>query len=224
MNNIIRQTGIASLTIQVLSIIVDTVVLVEPTDAKNKDLKSLLKIEYIVNLIEGTFYVWMLTNFGKIKNITKFRYYDWILTTPTMLFTYMMYILIVQKEENREEHNLANLVSKEKYTIVTVLLLNWLMLYCGYLSETKQMGVKLSVFLGFIPFTIMFYIIYQKYARHTTIGKSTFVYFVCVWALYGVAALCAYKLKNVLYNILDLFAKNFFALFLAIVLWRRNRA
>jgi bacteriorhodopsin len=199
-------------------------VLVEPTDAKNKDLKSLLKIEYIVNLIEGTFYVWMLTNFGKIKNITKFRYYDWILTTPTMLFTYMMYILIVQKEENREEHNLANLVSKEKYTIVTVLLLNWLMLYCGYLSETKQMGVKLSVFLGFIPFTIMFYIIYQKYARHTTIGKSTFVYFVCVWALYGVAALCAYKLKNVLYNILDLFAKNFFALFLAIVLWRRNRA
>jgi bacteriorhodopsin len=61
----------------------------------------------------------------------------------------------------------------------------------------------------------MFYVIYTKYAQFTSHGTSTFVYFVIVWGLYGVAALMSYKVKNVMYNILDLFAKNFFGLFLA---------
>ena len=35
-----------------------------------------------------------------------------------------------------------------------------------------------------------------------------------VWSLYGVAALLGDKLKNISYNILDIFAKNFYGLFL----------
>ena len=80
------------------------------------------------------------------------------------------------------------------------------------------MNVKLSTFLGFIPFTIMFYIIYEKYSKYTTIGITTFYYFAFIWSLYGVAALMSYEVKNIMYNILDLFSKNFFGLFLAYVL------
>lgn len=36
--------------------------------------------------------------------------------------------------------------------------------------------------------------------------------------MYGVAALMSYKIKNIMYNILDLFAKNFFGLYLGFVI------
>ena len=65
----------------------------------------------------------------------------------------------------------------------------------------------------------MFYIIYDKFAKYTELGTTLFWYFLVVWSLYGVAACLSYKIKNISYNILDLFAKNFFGLFLAYVLY-----
>jgi len=41
----------------------------------------------------------------------------------------------------------------------------------------------LATFLGFIPFTLMFYLIYDNYAKYTELGKVAFVYFVVVWSL-----------------------------------------
>lgn len=218
MNDIIYTTGLASFIIQIITTIIDTYALVIPTPPSLDDIKGLLWIEYGVNLIEGIFYFWMISNFAVIKNITKFRYYDWVITTPTMLFTYSMYILIAKKIEDKEEHTLFQAVNDEKYTLLIIILLNWLMLFFGYMGELGKMSAKLSTFLGFIPFIMMFYIIYEKYAKYTEIGKVTFIYFVFVWALYGVAALMNYEVKNIMYNILDLFAKNFFALFLAYIL------
>jgi len=218
MNELIYTTGVASFIIQILTTIIDTYALSIPIPPSLNDIKGLLWIEYIVNFIEGGFYLWMISNFSKIKNITKFRYYDWIISTPLMLFTYSMYLLIVKKIEEKKEHTLFDSVNYEKYTLLTIILLNWLMLFFGYMGELGKLSFQLSTFLGFIPFTIMFYIIYENYAKHTELGINTFIYFVFVWSLYGVAALMNYEVKNIMYNILDLFAKNFFALFLAYVL------
>jgi hypothetical protein len=201
--------------VQIVAMIIDTYVLITPTNPKNNDIKGLLVVENVVNIVEFTFYVWMVYNFSRIKNITKFRYYDWAITTPTMLFTYMMYTNILKKKENNEPQPLMTLVLEEKYTIALVFVLNWMMLLFGFLGETGKLPTNLSTALGFIPFIAMFYIIYTKYAQFTKIGSSTFVYFVSIWAIYGIAALMSYNVKNVMYNILDLFSKNFFALFLA---------
>ena len=214
-NNIIHVTGVASLAIQVITSIIDTYILAIHTHPKNKDIKSLLFVENCVNYIEMFFYIWMVYSFSTIKNITRYRYYDWSITTPTMLFSYSMYLLIRQKEERNEPHDLWTLVNAEKYVLAVIFVLNWLMLYFGYQGEMGKMKTTVSTALGFIPFILMFYIIYEKYAKHTTLGSITFVFFVGVWAMYGVAALMSYKVKNVMYNILDLFAKNFFGLFLA---------
>ena len=218
MNELIYTTGFASFIIQILTTIIDSYALLIPTPPSLNDIKGLLWIEYNINFIEGTFYVWMISNFSKIKNITITRYYDWVITTPTMLFTYSMYVLITKKIEENQKHNLLESIYNEKYTLITIILLNWLMLYFGYIGELGKMSVKLSTFLGFIPFTIMFYIIYEKYSKYTSLGINTFIYFVFIWGLYGIAALMSYEVKNIMYNILDLFAKNFFALFLAYVL------
>jgi len=218
MNDLIYTTGVASFIIQIVTTIVDTYALNIQTPPSLDDIKGLLWIEYIVNFIEGFFYLWMINNFSTVKNITKFRYYDWVISTPIMLFTYSMYVLIIKKIEENEKHNLLELIYNEKYTLINIILLNWLMLYFGYIGELGKMSINLSTFFGFIPFTIMFYIIYENYAKYTSLGINTFIYFVSVWSLYGVAALMNYEVKNIMYNILDLFAKNFFALFLAYIL------
>jgi hypothetical protein len=92
------------------------------------------------------------------------------------------------------------------------------MLFFGYLAEIDKMDAVISAILGFIPFIIMFYLIYDTYAKYTSIGRATFLYFSGIWSLYGFASVLEYKYKNAIYNILDLFAKNFFGIFLAIML------
>lgn len=213
--HVIHSTGYISLLIQFVTFFIGSYALLVETTPPKKDLQDLLGFETAVNLVEFCFYVWMVYHFKRIDNITKYRYYDWFLTTPVMLFTFSMYLLILSKQEKEEEHDLLSLALDEKYVLAAIVLLNACMLSFGYLSEIGVMGTYSSTFLGFIPFTLMFYLIYENYAKHTEIGKAAFVYFVVVWALYGVAALMAYKIKNTFYNVLDVFSKNFFGLFLA---------
>jgi bacteriorhodopsin len=98
------------------------------------------------------------------------------------------------------------------------------MLLFGYLGETGVLSIGLSTVLGFIPFFIMFYIIYQTFVIYIPEAKNIFLYFVCVWGLYGIAALMPYNIKNASYNILDLFAKNFFGLFLAYTIYTKLKS
>ena len=40
-----------------------------------------------------------------------------------------------------------------------------------------------------------------------------------IWSIYGIAALFNFKIKNAFYNILDIFSKNFYGLFLAYLVY-----
>jgi hypothetical protein len=54
----------------------------------NEILKDLLIVEFAVQIIEFAFYIWLIYYFNKVsKNITPFRYLDWMITTPLMLIT-----------------------------------------------------------------------------------------------------------------------------------------
>jgi hypothetical protein len=92
------------------------------------------------------------------------------------------------------------------------------MLFFGYLAEIGILRPLTSAILGFIPFCMFFYLIYETYAKYTSIGRITFYYFITIWSLYGFSSILKYKYKNIAYNILDLFSKNFFGIFLASVL------
>jgi hypothetical protein len=92
------------------------------------------------------------------------------------------------------------------------------MLILGYLGEVKIISTVFGVLLGFIPFLFYYYIIYYKYAVQSETGMKLFWYFFFFWSIYGIVALLPYNLKNAIYNILDLFAKNFFGLFLAYII------
>ena len=91
-----------------------------------------------------------------------------------------------------------------------------------FLGELKIINIITSTILGFIPFLIYYYIIYVNYARQTKAGTQIFWYFCSFWSLYGVAAFFPYYIKNTFYNILDLFAKNFFGIFLTYIIITKN--
>lgn len=183
-------------------------------------LKQMMSLEIVVQTIEGLFYIYWLYNFKTIVNITPIRYFDWVITTPTMLINLICYLIFLEyKEKNMSEQlTLSTLLDKEYYTMVTVLLLNLAMLFFGYLGETSILPTMLAVSLGFVPFLIYYYIIYKKYALLSVDGLHVYFYFFIFWSLYGVAAILPYNLKNIGYNILDLFSKNFFGLFLTYLL------
>jgi hypothetical protein len=208
------QTLNISISIQIITGIIELLTLFINVKPDLIFLKDLLVIEFIVQMIELLFYIWLFTNLHNISNITSKRYADWIITTPTMLFTLIMY-LIYMKSSDRTNIKLSDEINKNKSNIFLILFLNLLMLIFGYLGETEQLNKFYSVTFGFFPFALYFWLIYDNYAKYSDFGKKLFYYFLGVWTLYGVVAYFPYYLRNSFYNILDLFAKNFFGLYLA---------
>jgi hypothetical protein len=217
-------TLLLSIYIQVITFIIGFFVSLQKIPSNYILIKELLYLELFVQIIEGVFYIWLAYNFKNIINITPKRYFDWIITTPTMLVTLISYLLFLQAKVTHQTHNLT-LVSifKNNYqTLIPILCLNWLMLLFGYLGEIKVLSLFYSVILGFIPFLVYYYMIYKNFVLDNSTGFNIFIYFFFFWSLYGFAALFPYYTKNVLYNILDLFAKNFFGIFLVYVIYTNN--
>jgi hypothetical protein len=212
---------ILSITIQVITGIIEFISLFIKVPSNYAFLKQMLLLEVIVQFIEGSFYVYWLNNFNSILNITPNRYLDWAFTTPTMLVTLIFYLIFLKYKDAKisDKLNFFDLFNQEFYTIIIIWLLNWLMLLFGYLGEINLIPVLLGVSLGFIPFLMYYYIIYKKYALLSDEGIKIFSYFFLVWSFYGVVAYFPYKIKNICYNILDLFSKNFFGIFLSYLIF-----
>jgi hypothetical protein len=123
------------------------------------------------------------------------------------------------REGAAHSDTIANIMYDNASLFTAILGLNTLMLAFGYLAELGRIPYKLAAILGFVPFVAYFYLIYDAFAKYTDFGRQIFWVFSGIWALYGVASVMSYRVKNVMYNILDLFAKNFFGIFIAGLLY-----
>ena len=128
-------SGIISLSVQLIVALIDfwglTIVTEEQTI-----FKDLLKVELGVQIVEFIFYVWMIFNFKNITNITPYRYFDWFLTTPTMLITLCIYLIYLRNEETNIEtkDSLIKIVYDNLNTLIPIIFLNFVMLTSGYLE------------------------------------------------------------------------------------------
>lgn len=216
MQLLLKYTVYLSLFVQIVTGILDALALQWKVPPRVAILRQALILELIVQIVEGMFYIWLVFAIHRAAtDVTPKRYYDWFLTTPTMLFTLMVYLQYLRHPDKKQ--TLGKFVRKYKPIIAQVVFLNALMLLFGYLGEIGVLPKLWSVVLGFIPFIMYYRIIYQTFVQDK--GEPFFWYFVVVWSLYGFAALFPYHPKNMAYNILDLFAKNFFGLFLAYQLY-----
>ena len=207
-----------SIIIQVITGIINLWGLHLNVDDNKKIFKDLLNVELFIQNIELVFYIWMANNLNIIQNITPYRYLDWIITTPTMLITLMAFL---DKDKNS---NLYNYIQKNKYFIIKIIVLNLIMLLFGLAGELKYLDYDSAIILGFLPFIYYFKLIHDKYIIEKTSSENlnTYWFYFIIWSLYGIAAFLSYEYKNSSYNILDLFSKNFFSIFLVYLLWKNQ--
>jgi hypothetical protein len=217
-------TLIISIIVQVITGAVEVSAFFIKVPTSFSIIRQLLTVELVVQFLEGLFYVWLAYNFSRVLNVTPKRYIDWFFTTPSMLITLMIYLIYLNKraEDETSELDFFTLVRENASVFIPVVLLNWLMLFFGYLGEMRIIPVLLGVFLGFIPFLLYYYMIYVNFVTENTSGYLLFWYFFFFWSLYGFAAVLPYYIKNAFYNILDLFAKNFFGIFLSYLIFSGN--
>jgi len=214
----IYSTAYVSLIVQLLVGVIDFYGLTINVPQDKNLFRDLLKLELGVQVVEMIFYVWLIINFAIIKNITPNRYYDWILTTPTMLITLMAFL------DQNYYAGILDFLKKNSADILKVILANMLMLLFGLAGELGFIQYQLAIVLGFIPFIYYYRKIYTKYIKDQKDvpieRKGLYWFFFLIWSLYGIAAFFPYALKNSAYNILDLFAKNFMGIFLVYFIWK----
>jgi bacteriorhodopsin len=212
-------SGFISLFIQFVTGIIDVIGLYIKVPQNMFIFRDILKIELGVQFVEFIFYVWMVTNFTKIKNITPYRYFDWFITTPIMLISLLAYL------DSKSYTNIIDFIKENTSFIGEIILLNMIMLVFGLLGELKYIHYYTAILLGFIPFAYYYKRIYdEKIQSNTSTNisqhhKYVYWFFFGIWTLYGIAALLPYHWKNISYNTLDLFAKNGFGIFLVYLLW-----
>lgn len=215
-----------SIVVQVITGIIELLTLFIKTTPGMALIKQLMGLEVAVQTVEGAFYVWLYNNIDRVKNITPKRYADWAITTPTMLITLVAYIIYLNadKGDGKGDDSLSLLQILRDYAvpIAQIVGLNWLMLLFGYLGEVGVIPLVAGVALGFVPFIAYFYIIYERFIQNDATSASVnstsmkiYAYFLVFWSLYGIVAVLPYALKNTMYNVLDLFSKNFFGIFLS---------
>jgi bacteriorhodopsin len=217
----IYTSGVVSLVVQLVVGIIDYLAINIDISQKDEILKDLLKLEVFVQGIELIFYVWLIYYFSKVsRNITPVRYLDWAITTPLMLITLSAFL----NHDGQTPSRLSDFISNHTGSIVKIVLLNGAMLLFGLIGELGYLNHYISTALGFIPFALNF-----KYIKETFLPtdednfkNAVFYWFVFFWSLYGVFAVMSYTVKNTGYNILDIFAKNFFGLFLAYIVWTKS--
>jgi len=218
----ILTSGIVSLCVQFVIGIIDYIAINIEISKKDELLKDLLRVELFVQVIEFIFYVWLIYYFSKVsQNITPVRYLDWAITTPLMLITLCGFL---NHDENKPTR-LVDFLSNYKGSLITIVFLNAAMLLFGLIGEFGFLNPYISTALGFIPFTLNFKYIKDTFlpSNKDNFKNAVFYWFVFFWALYGVFALMNYTIKNTGYNILDIFAKNFFGLFLAYIVWSKSK-
>ena len=87
-----------SLFVQIITTLVSLDGLFIKIPAKDSVLQEILAIEAFVQFIEGFFYVWVILALKDMKLMTPRRYIDWMITTPIMLLTtiiFMKYISFI---------------------------------------------------------------------------------------------------------------------------------
>ena len=203
--SLLKNTAFFSLAVQFFTGVVDLYVILMPVASELLLLKQLLIMEFLVQFIEGIFYIWLAFNISTAVNITRKRYYDWSVTTPVMLITLSSYLIYLKIKETGSSAipDFFDVLDANYATFFKIVVLNALMLIFGYLGEINVLPTSTSVMAGFLPFLAMFYIIYESYAKYTYSGMLLFTYFFIAWSLYGVSALFNYQCKNLYYNILD---------------------
>jgi bacteriorhodopsin len=220
---LVKQTTYASIGIQVITGLLGIYGLSLPVAPGDTILQTVLQLELVVQAIELAFYTFFISNFS-LTGFAASRYFDWVLSTPLMLFTMAIYFTYEHMKLSSKELTIVEFIKENQWSLAEIIGFNFLMLLFGYLGEIGVIDRLTAFTLGTACFARSFYILYTNFAQTTPVGKTLFEVLFVVWALYGAAFLAPTVQKNIGYNILDIIAKNFFGVFLVVKLLQASQA
>ncbi len=212
----VEKTTNISMYIQFISLIASSIGITYKLPKEHQIINRLLIMETTIQLIEFSFYIAFLQNMSKtVTDMAKTRYYDWVITTPTMHLTTIIYLDYLYRIENKiDTITFTEFIKKNIQNIKLIFFANFFMLLSGYLYEIGKINKKQATVIGYIFFIIVFGTIYNEYAKKTNFGKKIFYVLFVIWSAYGIGFIFDDNAKNNIFNILDLFAKNFFGIYL----------
>lgn len=205
----VRLSVVGSLIVQSLTAVLNIWGLTLKIRPKALIFRTLLVIEFVVQLIEVIAYVFLARLLFKksTKRIMTIRYIDWTITTPTMLITLMAFLSGAQ--------TLSAFWEEHKRSVMIIIILDWVMIGCGYVNE--QGGGREWITGGFVALFIMFGLIgriFSKQIKEDCEKRFIYAWFLVLWTLYGVFAFLGFNTRNTGYNIIDVFSKNVTGVFL----------
>lgn len=214
--SLVYKTIYISLLIQIITTIITLRGVKYKLKPEDQVLKETLNLENIVQIIEALMYFWIALSVSDLENITNRRYLDWFITTPIMLLSTSVFMKYnsEKNKNNNKKITLKQFMKDNFYTIMKIVVLNFLMLLFGYLGEKKIINKNFSILIGFIFFFGTFKIIHDNYVDKNITNRNLFYGIFFIWSLYGIAALLNDTAKNISYNFLDIISKNFYGLFL----------
>ena len=185
----------------VLLITTGTITFIEALRTKIPSVRHILNLETCISIIAAFFYSQFVLMLDKpsidYPTVNKMRYTDWFITTPLMLLALCLVLA----------NNNGSNVRLPIYAIV--LLSNFAMLWIGYKGERGDLDKRTACILGFIPFVLMFGVIWYFFVRNTksTFNVVIFALYLFIWSIYGFIYLANEETKNIVFNTLDAIAK-----------------
>lgn len=224
-STVVLNSTYTSVIVQFITGVIGAIGLFIPLAPEHQILKAVLLKETIVQIIEFCAYVFIIIRFN-LETMAATRYFDWVFTTPVMLFTTMIYFKYSEMQEKKEDTTKLTTSGfiKENYKIILLILIaNMGMLVAGYLGEIQVLDKYVACIIGFLFFAVSFGILYREYARESKVGKMLYTFLLLIWSLYGIAFLMRADFKNITINGLDILAKNFFGVFLFVIIYMKNK-
>jgi len=216
----------ASIAIQVAVLVANIYALQLVVSPGDIILKEILLLEMIVQVIELGFYGWYRKELASsLFDVSTYRYYDWVLTTPVMLLTTMAFYVYLDYSKNasgkRTPPRFTDFIAEKWGHIKYILASNFAMLLFGFLNQMGWLSIVWSSILGFGALGGTFYGIYKYYVQHVK-QPGLFIFTFLFWSLYGFAAMFSNHAKNLMFNGLDLITKNFYGVFLTWYLYTKK--
>ena len=179
---------------------------IEALRVENPIIRHLFNLETSISLVGGYFYAIFISKIYEYEKedkpidwdtITLTRYIDWTITTPLMLLVLCIFLSM----ESKTVIHLS--------TFVLIMIFNYLMLYIGYLGETKVLDRFTACIGGFISFFITFYLIFSNFVIIKKGIKKYWLllFYLFTWMMYGLVYLLEENNKNIAFNILDCISK-----------------
>lgn len=195
----------------ILLLTTGTITFIEAIRTKDPFIRHIFNLETCVSIVAGYFYSLFIAKIDETdrqgisidwKQMILNRYIDWAITTPLMLLVLSVFI----------SHQTKTVIYFP--TMIAIVVLDWLMLWIGYLGEIGALSRWVACLGGFVPFFVMFGIMYRRFVqpRYSLSAISLFMVYLILWGLYGGAFLLEESYKNICYNVLDLIAKCFVGL------------